>query len=170
MKADQIARFLPEFWREAAQEGTPIAALLDVMAGMIDPVERQIAGIGAALDPNHCPARMLPLLARMLGLDALLPFARGSSAQLNERAFRDILSDAPALLDRRGTPEALLHALKVATGRDFTLDESPDAERPFHIAVHCARGSEASGGLIEAVIRLMKPAHITHELIWPADD
>ena len=166
MNAKQIEQFLPEFWRETALPGTPVAALLDVMAGMLAPVERQISGISMTLDPMRAAEEMLPFLARMLGMDTLTPSANGPDGQLHPSNLRVVLNEAAPLLDQRGTPAALLRALALAVGEGFSVDECPDAEASFHIAIHCPSGTETHRGLIEAAVRLMKPAHVTHDLIW----
>lgn len=170
MRAEQIANLLPAFWREGAHQGSPVAALFAVMADMIDPVERRIASLDEILDPARCSQHMLGFLARMLGFGALAPFAQEPSPQLREAALRAVLSEAAPLLDQRGTPQALRRCLTLAVGPNFSLVESTDTNTPFHVTVQCPAGTEPQIALIEAVVALMKPAHVTHSLSWAPPD
>ncbi|WP_208348317.1 phage tail protein [Pseudaestuariivita rosea] len=170
MNADQIAHLLPEFWRDARRPNSPQDALFDVMAGLLTPAEHQINTIDVSLDPLRCPKAMLPFLVRMMGLEPLLPFTGAQDGHIDTNALRLVLAEAPHLLDRRGTNTGIMRALTLAVGPGFMIDETSALAGQFHVTIQCPDGTQSAGALIDAVTRLFKPAHITHDLRWPDPD
>ena len=160
-----ILRLLPEFWHEAAEvPGAPTAALLAAMAAMLGPAEARMSAIDSALDPHRCPDAMLPFLAGVHGLEDLLPHHRGGSGELTSPALRALLIEAPELRRLRGRPEGLRRALAPFAGRDVRIEEPPS--RPFHVAVALPARARPAARPIEALLRLLRPAHVTHSLAF----
>ena len=165
MTADDIAAFLPEFWRDARAAGTPVAAILDATADMLDPVAHRLDTIDAVLDPRRCPPRMLPYLADMLGFAPLVPLHRGGAGVLDDHALRAILISAPRLARERGTRAGLERALQVVIGEAFRIEETAHG-LPFHVRIQAEEAMRPAAALLEALIQLMKPAHVTHDIAW----
>ncbi|NSX55753.1 phage tail protein [Parasulfitobacter algicola] len=170
MNAEQIANLLPEFWQEDATDGSPQQALFHVMSDMLTPAEDQIDAIDITLNPLKCPAHMLPFLTRMLGLDPLLPFVMARENQIDQAALRLLLQDTPHLLDQRGTQGAVIRALTIALGPGFEIDEIAALAGGFHVIVKCPKHTQNSAALIDAIIWLLKPAHVTHDIEWKGTD
>jgi phage tail-like protein len=172
MNADDVAAFLPEFWRDARRDASPLEATLQAMAGMLHPVVRRLNTVDAVFDPRRCPDAMLPFLAHMLGFAPLLPLLRDPEL-LDAATLRALLMIAPRLARDRGTRGGLARALRAAVGTGARLDESvPD--RAFHVRIHLPVAARARADLVDALARLLAPAHVTHDVAWteepPADD
>jgi hypothetical protein len=85
--------------------------------------------------------------------------------------LRELIANAPLLSKWRGTSYGLQLFLEVATGmRGFEINETVRGTnglpRPFHIRVLALPEAEVYRVLIERIIRLEKPAHVTYELVF----
>lgn len=165
MNAERILALLPAFWRSARLPGSPLDATLQTMADMLAPVSARLDTIDEILDPRRCPARMLPWLASMVGLAPLLPLHRHGTGELDDMALRALIMAAPALAADRGTRASLEQALDVAVGQGFAVDEAGDA-REFHFVVQAPVRHQDRAPLVEALVRHLKPAHVTHRIHW----
>jgi len=179
MNAERILALLPAFWRSARLPGSPLEATLESMADMLAPVSARLDTIDEILDPRRCPDRMLPWLASMVGFAPLLPLHRDGSGELDDAALRALIMAEPALAADRGTRAALEQALKIAVGPGFAILESDDAAgdaagdgRAFHFVVLAPARHQDRAPLVEALVRHLKPAHVTHRIHWrePAQD
>lgn len=169
MNAERILALLPGFWRGARLPGSPLDATLDVMADMLAPVAERLDTIDEILDPRRCPDRMLPWLATMVGMAPLLPLHRGGQGVLDDGALRALIMVAPRLAADRGTKASLELALQVALGEGVLIDED-GAGRAFHFTVEAPRELRSRAELIEALVGLLKPAHVTHAIRWRETD
>ena len=181
MKRNNIEHLLPQVMRRAAGEGTPLSALLEVMAAHLEPTERTLADVPGVFAAHSCPPAFLPLLATWLDLDWLWQVEGRSSiakvADAWEHArglscgpgrLRSLLEAAAWLSRWRGTARGLRHFLTLATGvRNIHIDEQvpgPDGRPlPYHIRIR-APGAELHRTLIERIVNAEKPAHVTYEI------
>lgn len=178
MKRTAIERLLPEVLRGGAAPDTPMGALLDVMEALHAPSERVLDGLDACFDPHRAEDRHVVRLARWLDLERL--FARSARDDGHGREdpistglgrLRELVARAAELSQWRGTRHGLMAYLETATGaRGWTIDEQVVGDdgllRPFHLRVTAPPGLEAHGALIENIIELEKPAHVTYELVF----
>jgi hypothetical protein len=163
-----IQRLLPELWQDAvAGPQGPTAALLAVMTGMLAPIEERIANLDIALDPHRCGDTMLPFLARMNGFDALLPYCL-SGGTLGASGLRALLVAAPELRRLRGRPAALRHALGLLVDGPVEIDEGPLGGGDFHVVIRLPAAARSLAGPLDALVRLLRPAHVTHALDFGA--
>ena len=78
MRAERIARFLPEIYRVTlgTKHGV-LDSLLEAMASQHEPVERILDELDAYFDPVRAPERFLPMLASWLDLAPYLDWSGG---------------------------------------------------------------------------------------------
>jgi hypothetical protein len=181
MQRDRIARLLPEVMRPDAPEENagPLGALLGVMEALHAPVETLLGQLGHYVDPLTAEPPFVQMLAAWLDLDRYLHLrgARRSSGAGHYPAglhqLRFLALEAAALSRRRGTADALVQTLELATGRTgFAVTTAkPDASvavRPFHIDVQAPALSGAMRELVQRIIEDERPAHATYELRFGA--
>ena len=191
MRSEEIARLLPDVFQAAlrppdqgvVEPDRRLAALLEVMEGHHEPVERVLDTLHEHLDPRLAPDRFVPYLAGWVDLEWLLLAAPGEPipgpvplASGLDR-LRELVADASYLARWRGTARGLLRFLDVATGvPGFTVEEHVSAGetaagqdvpvRPFHIRVVAPRAAEPHRALIERIVASEKPAYVTWELAF----
>jgi len=157
MRQADIERLLPAVYQHAATAGGPLAALLSVMEGMHEPVERRLAAIDDLVAPYRTPDAFLPYLLGWLAMDHL-----GRSLPPGRR--RDLAARAGELARTRGTAAGLSALLGTVTGVDgFAIDEP--ADRPFHILVRVPAAAQEQLPLIRMAVALEKPAAVTVEIV-----
>ena len=180
MKAARIKRLLPAVYQTAADDGTPLAALLGVMEAMHAPAELVLAQIESHFDPYRAPDAFVPYLASWVDLGRMLDRPRGGSRSPSFPAgvgrLRELTAAAITLSQWRGTRKGLLLFLETATGiAGFTIDEEVRGTNgdlvAFHISVVAPVAAAIYKSLIERIIELEKPAYVTYELTFtaPAD-
>ncbi|OLS42850.1 hypothetical protein [Rhodovulum sulfidophilum] len=170
MTRHEIAALLPEILREADRPASPFRALLEAMAGLADPVDREIDGLDAQIDPRRCRDRMLGMLLGWLDLG---PVAGAVARHVRDPALRDarlrrLALAAPALLPRRGTQAGLRDMLAAASGLDaLRLRESLPGPgfRPFHVVIEYPRPPRPVRALIRDVAELEKPVFVSFEIV-----
>lgn len=162
MRRREIERLLPAVIQRTIEDGGLLAAFLEAMSALHAPSEAALEGLAANFDPRRAPDAFLPFLARWVNLD--VPFNTGLGR------LRELIASAVELSQWRGTARGLLRALEIATGvTGFRVDERvPDEAtgrpRPFHIRVTAPASVAAHQALLERLIRMQKPAYVTHEL------
>jgi phage tail-like protein len=180
MKQTAIERLLPHVLREGSRgEANPLRAVLEVMEALHEPSEAALARLDATLDPRRTADEFVPYLACWVDLEPL--FDRGLADRaapasreplLTERGrLRELIAAAAYLSQWRGTSKGLLLFLEIATGlRGFGIEErvagSDGRPRSYHIRVRAPRSAEQERGLIERIVDLEKPAHVTYELVF----
>jgi len=170
MTRHEIAALLPEILREADRPASPFRALLEAMAGLADPVDREIDGLDAQIDPRRCRDRMLGMLLGWLDLG---PVAGAVARHVRDPALRDarlrrLALAAPALLPRRGTQAGLRDMLAVASGLEaLRLRESLPGPgfRAFHVVIEYSRPTRPARALIRDVAELEKPVFVSFEIV-----
>ncbi|MEO8075542.1 MAG: phage tail protein [Acidobacteriota bacterium] len=177
MKRTEIERLLPVVFQRTALPGNPLTALLQVMEVLHQPSEGVLRNLDAALDPRRAPDAFVPFLARWVDLEPVFDAAPEESSVERQRQpistglgrLRELVAAAAQLSRWRGTARGLLLFLETATGvTGFTIDEQvsgPDGlPRPYHIRVHAPASTAAHRILIERIIELEKPVHVTYQL------
>ncbi|MEU7873025.1 phage tail protein [Dactylosporangium sp. NPDC049140] len=155
MRRTEIERLLPAVYQRAAGGGA-LAALLDVMEGMHEPVERRLAAVEDLVAPYRAPDAFLPYLLSWLAMDHL-----GRSLPPGRR--RDLAARAGELARARGTAAGLCALLGTVTGvGGFAVDEP--ADRPFHIVVRVPEAARDQLPLIRMAVALEKPAAVTVDI------
>lgn len=182
MKSEAIARLLPEVFQRTYRPVTPLAALLDVMEDMQDPVERTLDDLDATFDPRRTTDAFVPFLAQWVDLDPILAAQGAPSAPpiptlpSGHGRLRELVAAAAELARLRGTALGLQTFLEKATGyAGFVIEEgaggSNGASHPFHFTVRAPAESQQFEPLIRTVITMEKPAHATCELTFaPAEE
>lgn len=177
MQPRRILRYLPENYQLAAadQRGV-LQALLQVMDGMHAPIERVLGSIERYVDPYGAPDPFVLMQASWLGLDRYFLWS-GGSAGIGEASFptgvdrlRLLLAEFPSLVRQRGTREALIRFLEVATGvRGFTIDTG-SIGMPFHFQVQAPAEAHPLISFVEQIVSQERPAHATYEILLAGSD
>ena len=77
MKSESIARLLPEIVYRTYELDTPLAALLQVMEDLQDPIERTLNELDATFNAYRAPDAFVGMLARWVDLQRYLTFPTG---------------------------------------------------------------------------------------------
>ena len=163
MRQQEIAELLPSVIRRAVRDGTPMSALLAAMEHLLAPAEEALSRLDETCDPWRAPESFLPYLARWVDLD--VPVTTGTGRQ------RALIAAAVGLHQWRGTRAALISFLEIASGMagfqvEETVLDGRGRIRPFHIRVTAPAGAAAHTRMIQSIIHLEKPAHVTYELAF----
>ena len=173
MERDAIEHLLPTMYQLAARPGSPLDALIHVMADLHRPDEELLGSIETVFDPYRTPDAFVPWLTRWVGLDWLV--AEGDEERDSTDApiipvgrLRDVVAAGAELAQWRGSERGLLGFLRAVTGVDgFTVTEPDD--RPFHLVVGVPPGAASQAAIIERVVDAVKPAATTAELAFTPD-
>lgn len=175
MKQAQIRRLLPAVLQAAAQTGSPLSAILQMMEALHAPCEAALDGLDVSFSPYRAPDAFVPYLAGWVDLEVLLdvPHARSGSSTATLSTglgrLRELVSAAVTLSKWRGTRKGLTLFLETATGaKGFQVDEKVSDNagqvRPFHVRVTAPKELKDHRVLIERIIELEKPAYVTYQL------
>jgi hypothetical protein len=177
VRRDRIEQMLPTMYQLAARPGSPLDALLEVMADLHEPDERLLDQIETVFDPYRAPAAFVPWLTRWVGLEWLVAdeaddIDAGDPDEIVPREFgpgigrlRDVVAIGHVLAQWRGTDYGLLLFLVTATGiRGFRVDEPQD--RPFHLVVVAPAEAEPHASLLRRIVDRTKPAATTAEIVY----
>jgi phage tail-like protein len=162
MRPSEIERLLPGvFQRTLGEEGSPLAALVDVMGALHAPSERALQALDANFDPRRADGRFVPMLARWMDLELALPAGPGRLRELTAAAFQ--------LAQWRGTARGLVRFLEIATGETgFRVEErvldGQGRPRPFHVRVWIPAAAADRRAFLEQIVEREKPAYVTFEL------
>jgi len=166
-----IELLLPTMFQLAARPGSPLDALLHVMADLHEPDERILAQVDAIVDPYRAPDPFVPWLTKWVGIDWLVTDDDGNDVVFEPglARLRDCIAVAHEVATWRGTETALTRMLTAATGlRGFAVEEPP--ERPFHLVVTAPPDTAAYRGLLLRIVAALKPAASTAELVTGGGD
>jgi phage tail-like protein len=173
VKKTQIERLLPQVFQQTIEEGNPLAAILELMETIHAPSESALHRLDQTFDPYCTPDGFVSSLASWVDLEVLLDFPRRgdpSSASLSTGTgrLRELTVAAVALSKWRGTRKGLLLFLETATGASgFEIEEGVGADgkmKLFHFRIRAPAEVLKHRTLIERIIELEKPAHVTCEL------
>jgi phage tail-like protein len=178
MKQAEIQRLLPEIFQRAVSPGNPLAGVLAVMELLQTPSEEVLQHLETYFDPQRTPPAFVAYLAGWVDLDQLLSVSPARGAPDSPPVFptgvgrlRELVAAAPYLSKWRGTARGLLTFLEIATGqKGFMIEEQPPDQaglpRPFHLRIQAPAMSLASQALVEAIIKIEKPAYVTFEISY----
>jgi phage tail-like protein len=169
MRAERIARLLPEVYQRTIVPGTPIATLLDVMSELHGPVEDVLANLPDYFDPQLTPDRFVPFLARWVDLARWLDDSGGFDSGVGR--LRQVVAAAAHLSRLRGTAQGLRDALEWATGVagvriDEEVTDAAGRARPFHVVVTLPAEAAVHRALVARIVQQEKPAHVTAEVVF----
>ncbi|MEV4510714.1 phage tail protein [Dactylosporangium sp. NPDC049525] len=153
MRQPDIARLLPAVYQAAAQPGSVLVALLDVMETMHAPTERRLAAVDELFAAYRAPEGFLPFLLRCVAMDHI-------GRSLPSGRQRDLIARAGELARSRGTGAGLCALLETVTGVAGFAVEEP-ADQPFHVVVRVPAGARDQLPLIRLVVQQEKPAAVT---------
>lgn len=166
MHSQAIKRLLPSAYQHAAGEQTVLAALLDVMEVLHAPDEALLGDFGAQFAPYTARDDFLAFLARWVTLDHLVGVRRPGVADpllIPPAQMRNLIAEAAALAQVRGTSDGLRRFLEIATGvRGFEIVETP--EQPFHFTVRVPAEAHAYAGVVKHIVDHEKPAATTADI------
>lgn len=171
MRRQTIERMLPAGYQRAATPHSVLSALLEVMDGLHAPAEEIIAGFDTQFAPYSARPDFLPFLAHWVTLDHVVGVPRPGGTHpllLPPARVRDLIAEAAALAQVRGTPGGLSRFLEIATGvSGFAITEPP--QRPFHFVVQVPPAARGYAGVIGHIVAHEKPAATTFELQFLED-
>ena len=167
-----IPRFLPENYRFAATDRSPLMGMLAAMEEMHAPVEHILDTREAYVTPWRAPDPFVMMQAAWLGLDRYFDWGGGRPG-IGTPRFRSgtdrlrLLVEIAAELNRhRGTRETLLTFLRVATGVEgFSISEGPG---PFHFTVNAPAQARPLADLVARMVAGESPAHATFDIVFAA--
>ncbi len=170
---DSIERLLPSVFQVTAVRGSALDALLLVMQDMMAPAAQTLDNLEVHFDPYRAPDRFVPMLAAWVDLDWVLPEAADEHGHVpyspGYGRLRELIAGAARLARRRGTRNGLIDFLETATGvHGFRITENPDG-RSFHLKVEAPDGAERFRSLVQRMIDMEKPGHVTFDLVFDAD-
>jgi phage tail-like protein len=181
MKQNVIERLLPFVFQRTVSPGSPIAAVLAVMEALHEPSEAALQRLDSTLDPRRAPDAFVPFLARWVDLEPLFGWPAQEHSIEHEREpittglgrLRELVATAAQLSRWRGTAKGLLLFLETATGVEgFQIEEQvpgPDGlPQPYHIRVRAPAATAEHRVLLERIIELEKPVHVTSEVEFVA--
>jgi phage tail-like protein len=156
---------VPEVVREAAQPGSPLAALAAVAEDLHAPVHDVLDRLDDVVDPFRAPAALVPFLAGWVDLAWLTAGDARARPVLGipTDRLRDLVAAAADLATRRGTPAGLARFLHLATGvAGFLVEDVPGA---FHVRVLVPAAAADRLDLVERLVGALKPAHVTSQVV-----
>jgi phage tail-like protein len=180
MKKGQIKRLLPAVFQGAVRPGNPLSAILDVMESMHAPSEAALDSLDVNFNPYRAPDAFVPYLASWVDLEVLLDVPRTESPtsmpslSTGLGRLRELTAAAVTLSRWRGTRKGLRLFLETATGaKGFDVDEqvvgADGKVKPYHLRVTAPKELTEHRVLIQRIVELEKPAHVTYELAFKAD-
>jgi phage tail-like protein len=170
MPREEVELLLPRVLTRTAGPGSPLAALLEAMAQLVDPARAELDGFAERLDPYRAPDRFVPWLALWVGFGYVIEGEEPDAAfGPGLTRLRVLVAAAAGLARLRGTRSGLVAVLRVATGVDgFAVDEQVPGPggrpRPFHVVVRVPAAAEPYRALIARIVEHEKPAFVTYEL------
>jgi hypothetical protein len=172
MRRETIERLLPGVYQRAAEPGSPLSAVLDVMAGLHEPDERLLSAVDDLFAPYRTTEPLIRYLTGWVSLGYLLGADGGADGGANGWAplpipparLRNLVAESPRLARWRGTPGGLRWFLEIATGVNGFVVEEP-VDRAFHFVLHVPPQAEDQLGVIRRIVAMEKPAAATYEIV-----
>jgi len=138
------------------QDNEFLGRMLQIFEAIWEPLEQRQDHVAMYFDPRTCPATFLPWLAGWLGLvlDRHWP----------EERRRSLLAEAMELYRWRGTHYGLTRMIEVCTGLTPIITDDTDNAFVVRITVRSPASREVRRDVLDALIRLHKPAHVGYVL------
>jgi phage tail-like protein len=165
MNRSTVLALLPDVMRRADGEGTPLAALIDVLVECLHPVDATLRAVHETLDARRARAPFVGMLAEWVDLGALLVdveapgLGRTKTLAAGHGRLRELTLAAASLAETRGTRAGLRRFLELATGVTGFEVEEPEG-RPFWIHVRAPTDAAPHRALIERILTAEKPAYV----------
>lgn len=167
MHRDAIVRLLPLAYQRAAEPGSVLGALVEVMSELHAPDEALLESVDALFAPYQTTDRLVGFLAGWVAIDHVLPPPGPSADPLGRippGRLRNLVASGSVLAQLRGTSAGLRMFLEIATGvRGFGIDEPP--ERRFHFVVRVPAGAAGQLELVRRIVSAEKPAATTWDWV-----
>jgi phage tail-like protein len=128
-----------------------LSRYVKIFEAIWEPLEQRQDHLALYFDPRTCPDACIPLLAHWLGI--VFP------ADTPHERRRQVLAAASGLAELRGTRMGVIEAIRVYTGLVARITDVEHAPYVFCIDVIIPADSTVRAELIEAVVRIYKPAH-----------
>lgn len=181
MRKEEIAVLLPEAFRDAVRERSPLDAILGAMEALHAPSERILDNLDSHIDPRRATDDFLPYLSSWVDLDRYLDWSGAPGVSEPHYAaglirLRELIAAAADLGKWRGTMRGLTSFLEVATGLSgFRIEENPPGAlggppREFHIRVHAPAVAKPLAALVQRIVEGEKPAYLTFSLEFDSGD
>jgi phage tail-like protein len=148
----RYAPFLPTIF----QDSEFLRRFLLLFEAIWEPLEWRQDHIAMYFDPRTCPVQLLPWLAGWLDLS----FPAG----LSEGRMRQVLQQAMALFQWRGTQYGLERLIEAFTGLTPHISAHPTEPYVFQISLDVPANVPLDKGQLEALVRAHKPAHAGYML------
>jgi phage tail-like protein len=168
MKAEKIARLLPEIFQATAGTSGPLDGFLAAQERLHAPCESAIGGFADQLDPRRAAPPFVYLLAHWMDLDCLLDGpAHAPRFAAGVGRLRELIASAARNARERGTERTLIRLLETATGcTGFKIET--DSDSIFRFTVHAPQEARAFSGLVSRIVAAEKPAFAVCELRFAA--
>lgn len=161
MRAREIELLLPEVLRRTVVPGSPMAALVAVMAELQQPAEATLSGLAGIFDPLRTPERFVPMLAAWVDMARL---DRTSAGRLELDRLRLLVARTAELGHSRGTAAGLCRLIELATG----VTTQVEAAGQFAARLLVPAEAAARLDLIREIAEQEKPAHLLLEVALAA--
>lgn len=164
MQAADLLRLFPEVIGRTYGTNTPLAAVLETMATLLDPADRRLKQLDTYFDPYRAPDEMVPYLAAWVDLGWLPIRTDVGGEGLSTERLRALVAEAPHLAATRGTRTGLQRFLAIALNTPHIRVVDTDPANPFHVLIELPKAAEAERRLADLIVRYEKPVHLTHEV------
>lgn len=174
MKTTEIKKILPSQFRQGMKKGSPLDAIVNVMANLHIKTEETLADLDRFFAPIRTDESFVPFLAQWVDLDWVYRINGTNSgpdrALISTDNVRELISLAWYLSKWRGSAKGLILFLETATGIDgFSVNDTPSDEDgriiPFHMEITVPGSAASKRNLIERIIDNEKPAYVTYTLV-----
>jgi phage tail-like protein len=150
MTPEKVTELLPAVMQATMDAGSPLDALVRVMAALHTSVEEGAGQFPQSLSPWQAPAPFVPMLERWVGLQPGLA--------VDEARARNLLGRAAELWRLRGTVPGIVRLLELATGvQGFQVRSGAE---PFTLVVHAPPEARPQEGRVLRIVHAMKPAAV----------
>lgn len=161
MKAERIARLLPEVFQATVGNQGPLDGFLAAMQELQDPGEAAISRFPDEINPRTASPQFVYMLAYWTDLDYLLRGPAGAPQFVGGVGrLRELIAAVARNNRERGTAQTLLRTLETATGcAGFRLETS--AATPFHFELLVPREARPFEEIVLRIVAAEKPAFAT---------
>ena len=176
-EASKLLRFLPSIY----EQDPFIGRFLRIFEDIHDPLQAIASTLPQYFDPAIAPRELGAFIGSWVGSER-----EGDTARLSDSRWGRLARESVWLHRWRGTKRGLRRALEIATGFTPMITDFADGlvlSGDASLGVNTSLGSGAprrvvvtfdcepdlvDSGVVDAIIRRHKPAHVTHEVTFNA--